>query len=619
MKKLLLGQVSILVISLVGCSTFDGLVSSRGPGYRDSALSNPNPAPASLTPPDYTQSTVSPVMDATYLTSQADYHFTMGETLSFEGRSSSAVEEYKTTLIYDPKSVHVRLRLAAEYVRMGMVTEAVEQGEIAIEMAPDSVEPRMLMGGLYSGLKMFEPARKQFAEVLRIQPGHAEASIYSGALLAEEKKFDEAIVYFDALAKNKEFQDPERAHFYIGRVRVEQGESHYAQAEQAFQQALRLRPEFPEAAMSLALVLRTQKKHAEVEKLLKSYQEKFGPQHDMARTLSQYYLEEENYLKALEQLEVVEAFERDNLNIKIQISLLLIEQKKFEQAATRLEDVLLQAPESDKVRYYLGAVYQEMDRPQLSLSHFKQIPPTSPYFPESVVQSAQMLKASGRGDDALEHVERSIKARDDIPQLYAFYATLLDERKAFKKALAMLKVAVEKFPTNTQLNFFLGTIHDRLGSTTETIAQMRKVLEVDGEHVQALNYLAYTFAEMGSNLDEAYAFAQQALKLQPNDPYILDTIGWIYFKRDDTETAIKYLEAAHKANGDEAIIAEHLGDAYLRHQMWQKAQTMYKRAAALETDTDQNRKIMEKLANVKTQNQGVTRRAPASLPEPSSP
>ncbi|NJL23824.1 MAG: tetratricopeptide repeat protein [Calothrix sp. SM1_5_4] len=116
-----------------------------------------------------------------------------------------------------------------------------------------------------------------------------------------------------------------------------------------------------------------------------------------------------------------------------------------------------------------------------------------------------------------------------------------------------------------------------MGNTKGTIAEMNKVLELDKDHVQALNYLAYTYAEMGSNLEEAFEFANRALKLQPQDGYILDTLGWIHFKRGEIESAIKYLEAAFKIRPDEAIIAEHLGDAYLRHQMWQKAQTMYQR------------------------------------------
>lgn len=610
MKNLLFLQVLFIVGGITACSS----LGHGGGSYRDSNLANVNPAPSTLTPPDYS-SEKPPVLDDTYMSSQADYHFTMGETLSYEGQSPRAVEEFKLTLIYDPKSVHVRLRLAAEYVRLGMVTEAVEQGEIAVETAPDSVPARMLLGGLYSGLKMFEPARQQFEAILSTQPGHPEASIYLGALLAEERKYDESVQYFESLTQNKAFSETEKAYYYIGRVHAEQGPTHYGQAEKAFSKALSLRPEYPEAAIALAMLFRTQDKGADMEKLLKSYQEKFGPEREMARALSHYYLDKEQFAKALEQLEILDGFERDNLNIKIQIALILIEQRRYEEAAVRLEDVLLQAPESDKVRRYLGAIYEEIGKYDLAITNYKQIPPGSSYYPEAVLHAANLIKQTTNVDKAVEYVEKSLKAQDDIPEIYAYYATLLDETKNYKKAVSMLSSAVERFPTNTQLHFFLGTMYDRVGNPKETIAQMNKVIELDKDHVQALNYLAYTYAELGENLDMAYDLAFRALTLQPQDGYILDTIGWIHFKKGEIEQSIKFLEAAYKAKSDEAIIAEHLGDAYLRHQMWQRAQKMYQRAAQLELDTNRQSKIMEKIANLESQNQR-TGRLPASLSNP---
>lgn len=601
MKKLLL---ALGMATLSACSTLE-----RG-GYRDSGLVNLNPAPAKLSPPS---DTGNPTENPTYLGAQADYHYTMGETLSFEGQPARAIEEYKTTLVYDPKSVHVRLALAREYVRTGMVTEAVEQGEAAVNLDPKNVDARMLLGGLYSGLKMFSPAREQFAAILTQEPGHAEAAVYLGALLAEERKYDEAIHYFESLTKNPAFKDTEKAYYYIGRVRAEQGQPYYADAKKAFTKALTIKADYVESTLALATLLRSEKKDAEMATLLKSYQEKFGPDREMSRQLSHYYLEKEDYDHALEQLEIFDSFERDNLNIKIQIAILLIEQKRYETAAQRLEDVLLLAPDSDKVRYYLGAVYEELNRPALALDHYVHIPPGSQYFSEATVHAAHLQKAAGRTDKAIEIVEKALEKTDEQPQIFAYYATLLDETKQFKKGVKMLEFAVGKFPSNTQLRFFLGTMQDRVGNTKATIAEMKRVLDQDADHVQALNYLAYTFAETGTNLDEAEALAARALKLQPNDGYILDTMGWIAFKRGRIEQAIIFLEAAVKNRTDEAIIAEHLGDAYLRHQMWQKAQRMYQRAAQLEGDGGRLDKIQEKLASVRAQSQS-TGRAPASAP-----
>ena len=273
-----------------------------------------------------------------------------------------------------------------------------------------------------------------------------------------------------------------------------------------------------------------------------------------------------------------------------------------------MEDVLQQAPESDKIRYYLGAIYEEVGRNELALLHYKKIPPTSTYYADAIVHSAHLLKTTGAMDKALELVAGAIKAQDEIPQLYAYYATLLDETKEFKKAVAMPERSREQIARQYAIAFFLGTMQDRLGNSKETIAQMNKVLEQDKDHVQALNYLAYTYAELGNHLDDATRLASHALELQPNDGYILDTIGWIHFKKGETDEAIKYLEAALKVKSDESIIAEHLGDAYLRHQMWQKAKLMYQRAAWNSSKTRTTRaksRINSRICRIRSNNPRV--------------
>jgi len=596
MKNLLCCFLGLNFLLLTACAGFG----TKRVNYPDSNLGVVNPAPKNLAPP---------LGDDALLNSKADFHFTMGETLSYEGQSPRAIEEFKSTLIYDPKSVHVRLRLAAEYARIGMVTEAAEQGEAAVKMDPTNIDAHMLLGGLYSGLKMFTPAKSEFEAVLNREPGHTEAAIYLGALKAEEKNYDEAIGYFAGLTKNPKFKETEKAYYYMGRIRGEQGGVHLKEAEKFYAQALSQRPEYPEAALALAGLMKASGREAEMARLLTGYQSKFGPQPEMARQLAHHYLSTEKFDKALEQLEIVDSYERDNLNIKIQIALILIEGKKYEDAAVRLEDVLQQAPESDKVRYYLGAVYEEMGRQDLAIFHYQKVAVSSTYFADAAIHAAHLVKSSGGLEKAITYTEEVLKKTDELPQIYAYYATLLEEAKNYKKAAAMLVGAVEKFPGNTQLRFFFATMHDRLGNVEDTIAQLSKVIEQDRNHVQALNYLAFTYAELGRNLEEAMGLAQRAIELQPGDGYIMDTLGWIFFKKGDNESAIKYLEAAYSAKNDEAIIAEHLGDAYLRHQMWQKAQKMYQRAAAMDVDSNQLKKIEKKIANIQSQIQ----RTPAAI------
>lgn len=600
--------VALMGFGLVGCATVGK--PNEGGTYRDSILSNMNSAPANFAPAGQ-DSQGDPTLDPLYQRSQADYHYTMGEAMSLEGQSQKAVDEFKLTLIYDPDSVLVRLRLAAEFVRQGLLTEAIEQSEGAVALNPKSEEARMLLGGLYSSLKMYDQASVQYTEVENLNPGNSDAAIYIGAILAEQKKFDEAVAHFEKVAKTS--KDPEKAYYFIGRVRAEQGGPiHYLEAEKAYTTALQKRANYPEAALALAGLMRDKGKDVEATKLLSSFQEKFGPNREVARILGRTYLEKEDYERAFSQLEILEGFERDNLSVRVQLALILIKQEKFEQAVVRLEDILSVSPELDKIRYYLGAVYEELKNGRMAVQNYAVVPPSSPFYLDAVLHSADIMKRQGDLKKAIELVVEAKKLREDIPQFYAYHATLLDDLKEYREAVNMLKRAVDRFPNHAQLRFFLGSMHDRVGEQTETIAEMKKVLEIDGNHVQALNYLAYTYAERGTDLDSAEDLARRALALDPTDGYILDTVGWVLFKKGQTEPALRYLEAAIKAKSDESIIAEHLGDVYFRSQMLEKARFMYQKAAELESDQGKVSKIMSKLAATKTQRDSL-QRLPANV------
>ena len=148
---------------------------------------------------------------------------------------------------------------------------------------------------------------------------------------------------------------------------------------------------------------------------------------------------------------------------------------------------------------------------------------------------------------------------------------------------------------------------------------MSAVLEIDGEHIQALNYLAYTLAEKGDELDYAQELALKALGLKKNYGFILDTLGWIMFKKGDVGQSIKYLEAAYKQEKNESIIAEHLGDAYFNFQLAEKAKSMYIEAARTEKDVNKRRKIYEKIASIEKQVSFGKKRTPASVGDQGKP
>jgi tetratricopeptide (TPR) repeat protein len=595
------------LLTLAACTSFVRDVEKAV--YYDAAFDDKNRAPSSFNPPVHGSSDV---LDQTQIHTQADYYFSLGEAMSYEGNHQKALESFKMVLIYDKDSAVVYLRIATEYVKIGLISQALENAETAVEKDPKFTEAKMFLGHLYSTIKAPEKALEQYQQVLKINPDHVEAPLYIGAVLAEEKKYDKAVKYFESLLQNEDYQTPYLVYYYIGRVRTEQGGPQFKKAaENAFKKALELKPEHTESVMSLGTLYTKMGQEEKAIQLYRTFQKEYGPSIKLAEVLAQIYLEQEKYDQAFEQLEILENNSDDVLNVKVKMALILIEQKEYKKAITKLQDVLAQVPDSDKIRYYLAAVYEEIGQGTKAVEQFQKVPSTSQFFADSVVHATYILKHQKKIDDAEKMVKIAVDNREDLPQLVAVYASILDEKSEYKKALEVLKKGVTKFPEHVQLRFFFGTIHDKLGDKEAVITSMKKVIEMDPNHVQGLNYLAYTYSELGIHMEDAEALVKRALALEPKDAYVLDTYGWVLFKKGETNQAIKILESALHHQPNESVIAEHLGDAYLKAQMLERARTMYEKAVENESSETRVREIRSKITSIEHQ-EIKTRRLPAS-------
>lgn len=602
------GSALVLIVSCASApqkvkSEIGGNHSPVGETYYDG-----NRAPASMSPP-FDMGPDKIALDPIYMRTKADYHFTIGETYSYEGDSARAIEEFKLTSIYDPSSALVRLKLAVEYVKKGLLSEGMAQSEEAIKIDPNFVEARLLLGGIYSAIKLYDRAEEQYKYILDHNKNSKEAYVYLGALYTEQKKYKEAIELFTKLSKDREYENPHMAHYYLARVYMEKGDN--VKAETEFNKALSIKPDFAESVLALGSLYENDSKKSKSVKLYESYQDKHGPNEKVAEQLARLYLEEELYDKAYEQFEIVVAADPENLNAKVKMALILIEMKSYTRAITKLKEILAVAPDSDKIRFFLGAVYEEVKDYKAAIEQFSLLTASSSYYVEAVIHSSYLHKLMGDYSSAISVIEKGIEVRPEATQFYPLYASYLDDTKQYKKAVDMLEVAVKRFPENDQLYFFLGSMHDKTGNKPATLTSMKKAIEINPDHVQALNYLAYTYAEMEQNLDEAYNVASRALKLKPDDAYIQDTVGWVYFKRGNYSDAIRILESAHKLKSDESIIAEHLGDAYYMSRLLEKAKDMYRKAMKMETNEDTIRKLESKISAIeKGQGSG---RMPASV------
>jgi Flp pilus assembly protein TadD len=136
------------------------------------------------------------------------------------------------------------------------------------------------------------------------------------------------------------------------------------------------------------------------------------------------------------------------------------------------------------------------------------------------------------------------------------------------------------------MRYFYGAILEKLGNTDEAIAQMEKILEAKPDHADALNFVGYTWTVQGVRLKDAEELLKRAIKLKPDNPFILDSYGWNQFMLGKNANALIYLEKAAGLKGDEESILQHLVEVYAKNQMPERARETRGRIQSLQLEAE---------------------------------
>jgi len=162
-------------------------------------------------------------------------------------------------------------------------------------------------------------------------------------------------------------------------------------------------------------------------------------------------------------------------------------------------------------------------------------------------------------------------------------------------AQGVLLAVLNRFGPDKWLHYYLATVYEALDQVEETENHLRACLKLDPNDPDVMNFLGYVFAEENMNLDEAEDLLERALQLDPENGFYLDSLGWIYYRKGDAERAIDLITRAIRAMAtDDAILRDHLGDAYLLKGMVGKALGEWKRALRLDPDLEGVEEKIEK-------------------------
>lgn len=254
---------------------------------------------------------------------------------------------------------------------------------------------------------------------------------------------------------------------------------------------------------------------------------------------------------------------------------------------------------SDETRGVLGQTLQSAGLDVASRATLAEIGTSRPdLYAASRLSIAFSLQQAERNAEALAEVRRAIEAAPDMAQANYVLASLLVEQEAYEEALTVLASPVLNTPDQSEdVRFLRGAAYESLGRIPEAEAELWAALQARPNDPTILNYLGYLWVDSGTRVAEGAEMIARAAAAQPEDGNIQDSLGWARYRQGQYEFAVETLEAAVEKEPANAEINDHLGDAYWQVGRQREAGFQWNRVLTLDPDQARREAVLGKLAN----------------------
>ncbi len=518
--------------------------------------------------------------------SQALHHYLVGQLSLNDQDFKTALENFAAAdeLIQGPAPI-VHAKLADLYLRFGELDKALAAASKAVAEEPANPYVRLLHAGVLESMGRDAEAEPEYKALIEEFPGKFDAYVLLSNLYVRQKRFQEAI----DILKTLERRDPSDslAHYCLGRTYEEMGKLPQAEAE--YSRVLESDPNLNNGAVELLRVLLRSKDTTKAKALCERMLRK-DPNNAVARkVLGHLMLGESKLDEALKHLVFLEGIESDASDTRFKIALIQMEKRNFEEATRELSLVLATNPDHGEARYYLASIYAGTGRQQEALKELDRIKKTDPIFVKARTFAAYLYRQNNELARARDVLMEARDVEPDNKNLLLYCVLIMRELHEYDDAQDLMRDALAKEPNDERLLFNLGLVLHDGGEADESLELMDRVLTLNPKNSDAMNYLAYGLVDKGVDLERAQQLARQAVEIRPNDPFYLDTLGWIEFKMGSLAQAEETLSRAVSLAGEDMVVIDHYAQVLEASGKLSKAVALMK--AALDT------KLSEQSAN----------------------
>jgi len=459
-----------------------------------------------------------------------------------KGHPDKAIKYFNKAIELDPESLYLKKELTILLLREKKNEEALKVVESILEKNPEELNSLIIYGKIKQSLEQFDNARKTYEKILAINPKQQNIYILLGDLYMEKDDLDNAFRIYSLLVDN--FPSSYVGHFFLGKIYLKKGNTD--KAEKEFKKTLELEPELESPLFELISLYKAKNEKKKVIQTYKNILQKNPNNIGASIGLGCFYYKNGIRSRAEKIFKDLGIRSVNDSEVIKKLIHLYVEQNKHDAAIILLKGMLKAVPDFSDLHYIAGIIYDEKKDKNEAISHYKKVLPKTRFYKKAVIRLSFLYQLQGETD----------------------------------KAVNLLKALSKEIPDDSEPFLYLGLIFEQTGDFEEA----EEVIRLDPENADALNYLGYTYAETGQNLDEAEVLIKKALKYKPDDGYIIDSLGWVYFKKGSFEKALKSLEKAVRLVPDDPAILEHLGDVYMKLNDEKNALKFYRRSFDLKKD-----------------------------------
>jgi tetratricopeptide (TPR) repeat protein len=513
------------------------------------------------------------------LTAPILFDFLVGETALQRGNLDIAVSRY-VKLAKSTRDPRIAKRATEIALHAGNPFAAEQAAIMWLELDPDSVDARQTIAALLVNLGKLDAARPHLEKLLASEKDSiGNAFMQLNQLLSRNPNKVATLQLIQQLSQP--YADLPEVHFTISQAAWFANQHPLALDE--MQRALALRPDWEIAAVHNGRILQ-RISSADASEFYRSYLKKYPAANEVRIAYTRVLISDNHSDLAREQLQQLLDKNPEDAEVMLAIGLLATEMGDFDITEMSFKKALdLGYKDPNAVHFHLAQIYEEIGRPDMAMESYQMVKSGGRYLPAQI-RYADLLAMKGYLKEAREHLQKLPATNDQqTAHLILAEAQILRRSKAHQEAFDLLNNGLKKLPDYPELLYDRALAADKLGKFKVLEQDLRKLIQLKPDNAHAYNALGYSLAERGDQLPEALKLIRRAAELSPEDPYIMDSLGWVYYRMGNFVDGLNYLNLAFATRPDPEIAA-HLGEVLWVQGAKEDAKDIWR--SALEKDPD---------------------------------